>query len=260
MGHYFLWEGQILYLGRGGISSLHRHHMLQLGFSLDRPIRVRGSQTGAYDEYQGVVIDSDLPHRVVVTSRQPVLFLWLDPESRMARRIRGRYVDAARPAALPNPVMQALRPLLLEQASRELDCAGARHLADTVLQTLAPDEAAPPLDDRIETVIRLLREHAPGRPLSVDALAEAVYLSSGRLMHLFSEQLGLPIRRYALWQRMLHALRAMAGGALLTEAAHAAGFSDSAHLTRTFRSMFGITPSALFKNSRFIQAMPCYTS
>jgi AraC family transcriptional regulator len=30
-----------------------------------------------------------------------------------------------------------------------------------------------------------------------------------------------------------------------TEAAHAACFADSAHLTRTFRRMFGINPAAL---------------
>ena len=72
------------------------------------------------------------------------------------------------------------------------------------------------------------------------------------------EQMGLPIRRYALWQRMLAALGDMAGGAPTTEAAHAAGFSDAAHLSRTFRAMFGVPPSELFKNSRFVQAIPCF--
>lgn len=36
-------------------------------------------------------------------------------------------------------------------------------------------------------------------------------------------------------------------GAGLTEAAHRAGFADSAHLSRTFRAMFGVAPSLLFK-------------
>ncbi len=43
--------------------------------------------------------------------------------------------------------------------------------------------------------------------------------------------------------RLRAAMDAARGGANPTEAAHAAGFADGAHLTRTFRAMFGITPS-----------------
>jgi AraC family transcriptional regulator len=34
-------------------------------------------------------------------------------------------------------------------------------------------------------------------------------------------------------------------GETLSTAAHAAGFADSAHLSRTARTMFGLAPSAL---------------
>jgi AraC-like DNA-binding protein len=36
-----------------------------------------------------------------------------------------------------------------------------------------------------------------------------------------------------------------AAGGSLTDAAHEAGFADSAHLSRTFRRMFGVAPSSL---------------
>jgi AraC family transcriptional regulator len=45
----------------------------------------------------------------------------------------------------------------------------------------------------------------------------------------------------------------------LTEAAHMAGFADSAHLSRTFRATFGVTPSLLFKPGQ-IKATFCETA
>ena len=44
---------------------------------------------------------------------------------------------------------------------------------------------------------------------------------------------------------LLRALEMFSEGAQLTAAAHAAGFSDSAHLSRTFRCMFGINAASL---------------
>ena len=41
------------------------------------------------------------------------------------------------------------------------------------------------------------------------------------------------------------AIESAMDGASWTEAAHAAGFADSSHLTRTHKRMFGLEPTAL---------------
>jgi AraC-like DNA-binding protein len=80
-----------------------------------------------------------------------------------------------------------------------------------------------------------------------------VFLSESRLLHLFKEQIGLPIRNYILWIRLKKVVELIANGESLTYAAHEAGFSDSAHLSKIFLKSIGINPSFLIKNSKFIQ-------
>jgi AraC-like DNA-binding protein len=64
-------------------------------------------------------------------------------------------------------------------------------------------------------------------------------------MHAFTESVGVPVRPYILWLRLQRAACDLKDGASVTSAAHRAGFSDAAHLTRTFRRMLGVTPSDL---------------
>src|SRR5262249_33439682 len=80
---------------------------------------------------------------------------------------------------------------------------------------------------------------------SVKAVAGMGCLSPSRFMHAFTESVGVPVRPYILWLRLQRAACDLTEGASATSAAHRAGFSDSAHLTRTFRRMLGATPSEL---------------
>jgi AraC-like DNA-binding protein len=109
--------------------------------------------------------------------------------------------------------------------------------------------AGRPLEPRIERALAVLRD-APDRHMSAGDLSRAVGLSSSRLAHLFRQHAGLPVRRYLLWLRLADALREIMRGTSLTHAAHTAGFADSAHLTRTFRRMFGLAPSVLVPSAR----------
>ena len=64
------------------------------------------------------------------------------------------------------------------------------------------------------------------------------------------EETGAALRTYVLWLRLNIAIeRSMAGGSW-TDAAHDAGFADSAHLSRIFKRMFGINPATLVRADR----------
>lgn len=109
-----------------------------------------------------------------------------------------------------------------------------------------PSAARPvDLDPRIEQVVGIIRGE-PDRSHSVERLAETVHVSPSRLTHLFREQVRVPIRRFTVWSRTRQVIHLAVDGATLTEAAHSAGYSDAAHMSNTFRQMFGFAPSVLF--------------
>jgi AraC-like DNA-binding protein len=79
--------------------------------------------------------------------------------------------------------------------------------------------------------------------LGIGEVAAGVHLSASRLMTLAHEQLGTSLRAYRRWLRAFHVVRDYAGGMSLTEAAFAAGFASSPHLSNVAREQFGIRPS-----------------
>jgi len=101
-------------------------------------------------------------------------------------------------------------------------------------------------DKRIQNLLTELDQCLLGdclKPSSWRAseIAGRLALSESRFLHLFREQMGIAWRPYLLWRRTICAINAISKDQSATEAAHLSGFSDSAHLSRTFRSLFGIT-------------------
>ena len=101
-------------------------------------------------------------------------------------------------------------------------------------------------DSRILDTLQRIKA-CPQENLSVDRLAQQAGLSTSRLVRLFKNQIGVPIRRYRLWYRLFLSTQLLARGASVTTAALEAGFADAAHFTRTYRSILGFQPSALVK-------------
>jgi AraC-like DNA-binding protein len=110
------------------------------------------------------------------------------------------------------------------------------------VRALTLDVAVTAADRRVRRVLDELRADLGATP---GELAARVGLSGSRLRHLLREHLGVPLVRLRWWFQMRRAARVIERGGDLSRAAHEAGFSDSAHFTRTFRRMFGFAPSRL---------------
>jgi AraC-like DNA-binding protein len=162
--------------------------------------------------------------------------LYLDPESVQGRKLARRVTRS------PESWAQPAAPLSVEE-----DPAA---LVQAVLDGLGVERLAPrSLHPAVRRVVELLPSRlADPVPPALPELAQAAGVSESHLSRLLAQQLGLGLPAYVRWLRLRLAAQALARGESLTEAAHAAGFADSAHLTRTFRAMFGLTPSSV---SRF---------
>ncbi len=137
-------------------------------------------------------------------------------------------------------------------SDREL---GAQLLRDSCLiqflvhiNRLSVSASAPeaPQDPKIAQVLSYINEHLTAE-LSVDALAEQVYLSRYHFMRLFKAQTGTTVHAYVRQKRLLHAARLIREGMSAGQAAEDCGFNDYSAFNRAFRECFGVSPGQLKK-------------
>ena len=79
-------------------------------------------------------------------------------------------------------------------------------------------------------------------PVSSAALERLTGLSRFALARHFRKSVGTSPHRYAVMRRLERAKRMIGGGTTLADTASACGFSDQAHMTRQFRSAYGLSP------------------
>lgn len=106
-------------------------------------------------------------------------------------------------------------------------------------------QAQIPVDQRILRAIAVIRDTYT-QNLSVGAVAGAVGLSVPRLSQLFKQWVGVPIRRFRQWCRLVAATVRIRQGYPMTQAALESGFSDYSQFCRVFRDMTGTRPSMAF--------------
>ena len=248
--------GQTLFLGRLPNIEEHSHHALQIEIGLQRTFKISSGQDCI--ECRFAVIPHDAPHRIDDCGGLQAI-IYLEPECILSTILKEKYFPSGETRKLDFQIIRPFIDMLLKLEKEIHPCHKAKNLLDNIAISLTGDYSPNRiLDKRIKKVIDICK-NSPDKQIQTRFLAKKVNLSEGRLTHLFKQQVGIPIRRYLLWLRLSDALMELSQGGTFTEAAHHAGFSDAAHLSRTYRQMYGNSLYDLARHSQFIQAIPCFS-
>lgn len=250
-GRMVFWEGACLWvLGkRPGDppypkTSFHSHHAVQVTLALAGTFTLEGRDDSAVGVLTAAVAP-DVEHAFEAHG-DAVAHLFVDPDGRVGRELRRTLFATSDVVPMASPPLDELREQLhAALVASPRTQAPFIELGRSLLAQLAPGSER---DERPEVRVRKMSAWAAARlgsPVRLEDVARHVGLSPGRARHLFVEQTGLPFRTYLLWLRLMRAVELFAAGSSLTSAAHGAGFSDSSHLSRTFRRMFGVAADSL---------------
>lgn len=246
IGRIYVWNGGSLWIGRGaGRGQLHAHQAIQITLAQDGPVLLRSGADDGWREYHGAVVRHNQRHQFDGCGAR-VAQIFVEPETAAGRALIERYGQAAITPLTGTQVDEIAHPLFTRFRATKAETqmiAAAQAALDQIAARVSTVAA---IDPRITRVLGALRTQLAGTP-TLAASAALAYLSPSRFRHLFVEQTGISFRAYVLWLRLNVAAESFNLGQTWTVAAHRAGFADSAHLSRTFRRMFGITPVMLIK-------------
>ena len=245
-GDFVAWDGGCLFISRRAtaIVPLHAHYAIQIAFGSEDGIRFRTNDGERWTSYDGVVIASRQPHSMDSSHTPYSAVLFVEPETREGRALSERYGRNGI-NSLPGGMLAEQSPALFAAWTRERSEPAVIAAAQGVVRWLTGGvEPSVVTDERILRATAYIRSHIDSA-LSLDEVAGIACLSSSRFRHLFVTETGMALRPYILWRRFLRVWEILAEGVPVSVAAHAAGFADAAHLSRTSNRMFGFPPSAL---------------
>jgi len=217
-----------------------RRPSIRVMWSLRAPFDIEFSN-GSWLKTSAVMMSADAQRRQIIANEAGFVLLDLaisTPEyAALAPLMAGQSVLTLEPG-----VFEALKP--------QLELAGAGAIAPQQVHTLRREvvhavagvySEDPHYDPRVETALRVIQQRRL-EDVTLETIAEAVYLSPDRLRHLFREQVGCTVSNYARTAAVWKALSARSEGRQLTELAHEAGFHDYSHFNHVFKEMFGFCP------------------
>ena len=252
-GDFVAWQGGCALVGEGrGPISSHSHYAIQLAIGAPSGLRVQFGRDGPWQSCAAALVPSRATHSIDVNECEWSSVLFIEPETAegkaLTARLQGK-LEILQEIELAGAVTR------LEKAWRiERNPDAVRDAYLKLIQDVSRTAPRAPSDPRVLAAVEYIRGKVD-QVVTLEEVAKAAHLSPSRFRHLFVEETGMPLRTYQLWRRLLYVWSLMMEGESLSSAAHAAGFADSAHLSRTARSMFGLAPSMLQMNGPLSTAL-----
>ncbi len=193
---------RLVYAGPVGSTELHAHHAFQIVLAVEHPLLL-----GPAEEVPApcnlAVIPPDAPH-VILAPSPFVVLVYVDPDGPAGRRLRELVVPHASAEAWRQVAEAQLVGLSAPAPQTWTEADG---LASHIVSRLAPRAARPrPVHPAITRVLRGLPDLLDG-PIRLEELAAQAGISPGRLSHLFTETVGIPLRPYVRWLRLQRVAR-----------------------------------------------------
>jgi AraC-like DNA-binding protein len=231
--------GKTAYVGRLDQVDWHRHGAPVFIAGLAGNFRL-GTEDGTWLSCRAAVIPAGVRHALDVGG-DPLVAFYPEPNvATFADLLRfGVMWDAAgRILVAQTATLGPFRALYEDRTS--LSFAG--EMLDDLVDFVRAGNGPPLLDLRVARVVEWLGRN-PADLTPLERLVRPDGLSVSHFLHLFSDEIGVPFRRFRIWNRLRAASGMALRGTNLTDAAISAGFSDSAHFSRLHRETFGVTPS-----------------
>ena len=222
-----------------GDAGFHAHHAIQLTACLEGELGL--ATAGQSLSHDAIAVAADARHQLRGKGLLAILFV--EPESAAGRTLAAKLFATDELSPIDDSGFRAAMERFRGAIDRS-DNDALIALARDAVNRLAPITCTHRPDERVQRIIAYASDHLD-EPMTLERAARGVYLSGSRLRHLFVEQTGLAFRTYLLWLRLVRAVALYSEGRSLTEAAHAAGFADSAHFSRVFKRTFGLPATTL---------------
>ena len=117
------------------------------------------------------------------------------------------------------------------------------------LQTKTPDKEERQLSELVRKSMDYIRDNL-SKPLSLEEIANHLYVSKYHLSHAFSRDVGVSVYRYIMLRRLLMARQQLLTGQSAGQVSIVCGFSDYASFYRAFKAEYGVSPRQYAANSQ----------